>query len=506
MKAKKGKRKQIKLKPIKLETSRRQTKHGSYSVTLTAIVVAGAVAANLLVSEIPSQYTKIDTTSQQLSVLSEQSTELLSSLSKDMTLYYIVQDGNEDSYVERLLERYEDASSHLTVVKKDPVLYPKFTSQYTDESLSENSLILVCGEQSRVISYDDMYESEFNYNYYTYQTTGFDAEGQITSAIAAFNSGDQPKVYTLTGHSETSIGSTLQDSVTKENIELESLNLISAEAVPDDADALMIVSPQSDITEEEKTKILDYMEAGGRAVIITDYTGVEMPNLEAVLEAYQISITDGVVVEGNTNYYVQMPYYLLPDVNSTEVTDGLTGGAAYVLLAAAQGLEKDDEVRDGLTLTSVLDTSDTAYSKVDVEGMNTFEKEEGDVDGPFSVGMIASETVEAASTEEETEDETEAAEAVETAETRLAVFTTSSLIDESANQMVSGGNFRLFINTLSWICGNESSVSIPVKSLSMDYLTVPSASGSFWAILTIIVIPGGFLIFGLYTWLKRRKR
>ena len=34
----------------------------------------------------------------------------------------------------------------------------------------------------------------------------------------------------------------------------------------------MIVSPTSDISEEEKTELLDYLEAGGKAMIFSDYT------------------------------------------------------------------------------------------------------------------------------------------------------------------------------------------------------------------------------------------
>ena len=108
---------------------------------------------------------------------------------------------------------------------------------------------------------------------------------------------------------------------------------------------------------------------------------------------------------------------------------------------------------------------------------------------------------------EETEAEESSSEGeTETAETRVAVFTSSSLLDESANQMVSGGNYRLFVNTVSWLCGNETTVSIPVKNISTEYLTVPAASASFWSIVTIGIIPAGFLLTGLYTWLKRRRQ
>ena len=512
----------------------RRAKFGSYSVGMTAIAVAAAVFVNLIASEIPSQYTQIDMSGLQLSVLSDQTKEFAESLTEDITLYYIVQDSTKDTYVERLLERYDDLSSHITVVEKDPVLYPKFTSQYTDETLTDNSIIAVCGDRSRIIDYNDMYEMEFNYSYYTYETTGFDAEGQITSAIAALQAEDIPKVYTLTGHNEITLTDSLLTSIEKENIETDSLNLVTAECVPEDADCLMILSPTSDFSDGETQKIMNYLRTGGNAIIITDYTGTEMPNLSSVLEYYGLQIADGVVMEGNSNYYVQIPYYVVPDINSTAVSSSLTGGNTYVLLAAAQGLQKSEDVRDGVSISAVLSTSDDAYSKIDIENMTTYNKEEGDIEGPFDLGMIVTETVEltdellaetsqaveeeelgrvaleADAADTENEDSTEAAvdsvKPAETAETKLAVFTSSALLDDSANQMVSGGNASLFMNTVSWICGQSVSVSISSKSLSMDYLTVTSASGSFWSIVTIGIIPAVFLIGGLMIWLRRRKQ
>lgn len=586
----------------RMPVSRRRLKNGSYSIALTGIVAAGAVAINLIASELPSQYTKIDVSEQQLSTLGEETKELAAGLDQDMTLYYIVQDGNEDTNVSQLLERYDDLSSHLTVAQKDPVLYPKFVSQYTDESVTENSVIVTCGDKSRVVLYENMYESEFNYNYYTYETTGFDAEGQITSAIAALNSESLPKLYTLSGHGELTLNDSLAQSIEKENIETETLNLITAEKVPEDADCLLIYSPSSDLSDGETQKILSYLKTGGKVVIITDYSDEEMPNLESVLEYYGVSLVDGVVMEGNSNYYVQAPYYLVPDINSTEVSSDLSGGDSYTLLAAAQGIEMLEDAREGLSIQSVLSSSSSSYSKTDVQNMNTYQKEDQDIEGPFDLGVIITETVEltdelleeaeaaaenmdtdslgtleltssesgeeeevseseeaededsaagaagseeevsgseeadeeesadeaagseeevsgseeaedeedsadeAAESEDKTSEEEESdARAAETAETKLAVFTSSALLDASADQMVSGGNSKLFMNTLSWICGHSSTVSVPVKSMSVNYLTLTSAGSSFWSIVVIGIIPGVFLAAGLFIWLRRRK-
>lgn len=566
-------------------TLRRRIQHGSYSLAMTAIVLAAAVVLNLIVGELPSQYTKIDVSSSKLSVLTDQTKELLAGLSDDITIYYLTSDASMDTNISLLLKRYEGYSGHITVVQKDPILYPKFASQFTSETLTENSLIITCGDQSRIILYEDMYESEFNYTYYSYTTTGFDAEGQITSAIAALSSGELPTLYTLTGHNEISIDSTLASSISKENIRTESLNLISADSVPEDADALLIASPAQDLSDAEAQKVLNYLRRGGSVILLLDYTDADMPNLTSILEYYGLEKADGVVLETNTNYYIQMPYYLLPNINSSDISSGLTDDSGYVLLAAALGLSRLEDARDTLNITEVLTTSDGAYSKTNVETMTTYEKESGDIDGPFALGVTVTEEValtdellaetssvsddldlssvlnalkladqeedetaadtetdadisdvegsteigadgsdaegsteidadssgaegstESGETSPETEITTEVTEETETATTRLAVFTSSALMDSSADQMVSGGNFRLLMNTLSWLCGSAVSVSVPVKSMSMDYLTIPAASGSFWSVIVIGVIPGAFLLCGLYIWLKRRKQ
>ncbi|MCD7716495.1 MAG: GldG family protein [Lachnospiraceae bacterium] len=557
----KGKKEQKEHPRMKKNT--RQLRHGSYSIALTVIVVVAVLIVNLIVGQIPSQYTQIDLSGQQLSVLTDTTKELVEGLTEDVTIYYILEDDNRDSYVSRLLERYDDLSSHLTVIEKDPVLYPQFTSQYTDETLTDNSVIVVYGDNSRVISYDDMYEYEFSYTYYSYTASGFDAEGLITSAIAALTSDDIPKLYTLTGHNELELTDTLTTSIEKENIEVEELNLVTSDAVPDDADCLLICSPTSDISEAEAQKIINYLRRGGSAIIITDYVTTELTNLNTVLEYYGTELVDGIVIEGNSNYYVQVPYYLVPDINSTDVSSDLSGGNAYVLMSAAQGIETTDDARDTLSISSVLTTSDNSYSKIDVQNMTTYEEEDGDIDGPFDIGVLITETVEltdelleetssvdedvdlvswldeleveeeteteteeadeeaeeeteaaeddteaaedTAETEEESESETEEEETTE-AETKIAVFTSSTLVNDSANSMVSGGNYQLFVNTLSWACDQESSVSVPSKSVSVEYLTLTSASISFWSIIAIAIIPGGLLIIGLGIWLSRRKR
>ena len=65
-----------------------------------------------------------------------------------------------------------------------------------------------------------------------------------------------PVLYTLEGHDEAVLGSSLTSSIEKENIEVQSLSLLTNDAVPEDAAVLLIYGPLSDISEDEKLSLI----------------------------------------------------------------------------------------------------------------------------------------------------------------------------------------------------------------------------------------------------------
>jgi len=537
----------MKIKEILPRWSNKKIKNGSYSIGMTAFVIAVIIVLNLIAGELPSKYTKLDMSDEQLYSLGSQTEQIAEALDKDVTLYYIAESGNEDPTLKEVLDRYADLSGHIKVVQKDPVLYPNFTSQYTDDKVSSNSIIAVCGEQSKIIPYNNIYETSINYNTYSYETTGFDGEGQITSAIAYVTSEGLPTMYVLEGHNETQISASMQEAIEKENIKTEDLNLLTADQVPDDADILFIYSPQSDLSSEEKDKIITYLKSGGKALITSDYTGKDMPNFEAVLQEYGVQTKQGVVVESDANHYAGNPLYLVPNVSSgSDITESLTG--RYTLLFGAQAVEKLEDARTGLSIQNLLTTSDSAYVKEDVENMQTLTKEDGEEEGSFPLAVAISETVEASTEEEEvteaqseaesqgltenesetgtegttetaaetvaetdtdTETETEAAagtDAGESKETRLVYISSGLMFDDQLNSKVSGANMELFTNALGWMCDHEVSVSIPSKSTQIEYLTLTAASARTWSIVTMILLPVLALATGGVIWFKRRRR
>jgi ABC-2 type transport system permease protein len=216
-----------------------------------------------------------------------------------------------------------------------------------------------------------------------------------------------------------------------------------------------------------------------------------LTNLEAVMEEYGVTAQEGIVVEGSqSNYAWSRPYCLLPNLSSHDITDPLSENGYNVLLPVAQGLTVDEDLRDGLSVTQLLTTSSSAFSKLAGYNLTTYEKEDGDVDGPFALAVAVTETLD------------------DDLETRIVWVSSGTLVDESYNEMISGGNQDFFLNSLNWMCqqNDDSGLSIHAKSLSRTYLTMSSSVTSSLTILVVALIPLAYLGVGVYIWVRRKRR
>lgn len=104
---------------------------GSYSLIISAVVLALLVVANVFASALPSAMTKYDISSTKLYSVTSNTKVVVNALEQDVTIYWIVQSGKEDDIIENLLSKYETLSGHIKVVKKNPDVFPTFTEQYT---------------------------------------------------------------------------------------------------------------------------------------------------------------------------------------------------------------------------------------------------------------------------------------------------------------------------------------------------------------------------------------
>jgi len=463
---------------------------GVFHAGFAAAAAGAVIACNLAADALPDSITKIDLTSAKLYSVTDDTKRMLADLSTDkekkVELYVLANEATQDEQLASTLRHYAELSPNITVTYADPAVSPNFYEKYTQDPVSVNSVIVVCNERSKVINYDSIYETEVDYQTYTSQTTGYDGEGQLTSAIQYVTNDDMRTVYEITGHGETSLSGSYQEAVQKMNLNLQSINLIETDSLPDDCAAVVIQGPQTDFSKDDAQKIMDYLADGGKVFLTLSYTEKPLANVQGILEAYQLELKRGMVVETNAGNYYQNPLYLLPDISYDTVTAGVSD--EYVLVPRAQGIAYPDEEEDStLSYTELLHTSDQSYLKTDVMNMMSFEKEDGDLDGPFTAGISAVDASSGA---------------------QLIVYTSMEMFTEDADYIVSGNNAALFAASISSLAGEEgesSLIVIPVKKYSKERLALPQGTVMITGFTTILAIPLLLLASGIFIWMKRRK-
>ena len=457
---------------------------GSYALAVSAVVLAILIAVNVFAAALPKSLTRQDISAAQLYSVTSNTKAVVNNLTQDVTIYWIVQAGEEDAVIENLLNKYDSLSDRITVEKRNPDVYPTFAEQYTDETAANNSLVVECGDKSRYIAYDDIYLGEVNMYTGTYSATDFDGEGAITSAIDYVTSDEYPRVYLLEGHGEAELPAEFAEQIEKENLETASLSLLNVDAIPEDADCLILYAPQSDISAEEAEILADYIAGGGKLLVCAGAVEEGLPeNLYSLLSGYGITAHDGLVVDTDREHYAfGYPYILMPDLGSSAVTDALIEENYFPILPLAVGLTVGEDTGSAV-VTQLLTTSEASYSKADGYAMETYDWEEGDAEGPFALAVSV-------------EDDSGG---------QIVWFTSDQFLTDDYNALSSGANQDLVMNALSSLIGEDEAMAIRSRSLSYNYLTISAAAASTLQVLMIGVFPLLFLGTGVYIVLKRRQ-
>lgn len=476
--------------------SRNMISTSVFSTGMIALVVALTVVVNLIASALPETYTQIDATSQKLYSITEDTEKYLDTLKDDVTLYVMVNKNSKDDNVDRTLQKYASASKHVTVKYVDPNVNPTFASKYTDSDVTSNSIIVVCGDRSKVIDYSsDIYEYSYDSSY-NYSVTGYDCEGQVTAAIQYVTSESATNIYELTGHDESTLSGDFSEVFEKRFMNVESLNLLSVDSISEDCQAIFITAPQSDLSEDDLSKLSQYLENGGKIYLSIDYSKWnDLTNFKKLLSDNNIETTESLLAETDRSYYYQSPFYLLPEVKNTEVSSSVAG-TTQVFVPYSVGLTFTGE--DDSNVTSFMTTSGNAIAKAAAniaavqtqeDAVNVTSVQDGDSQGQYSLGMLVT-----------NENGGE-----------LCVLGSAMMCTDSANQIVSGHNATLFNGIVNALVttddgSGDNAVVIAAKDYTVSNLTVSANAMLVYGILWGIFMPIALIIVGIIVWARRRKR
>lgn len=465
---------------------------GTTTVALVAIVIAGYIGINMLAKNL--EIDDLDFTTKKLYSLTEATKSKLKSLEDEITIQLI----NMKEYTQATdyIQKYENASKKITIEKIDDIT-TRVDLQTKYEITGTDLLVVVKnGENEKVLTVNDLY----TYDYSTYETIDT-VEEAVTNAIMEVTLEEKPHIYVLTGktyYAPEQILSAVLYQLESEANELDQLDILSKGNVPEDCDCLVITTLKQDLSEFERDKILEYINRGGKILILSSQNILEVdtPNFDQVLAQYGISLGYGAIFEQDTSKMLSgSPELIITEASASYMSD--IDMSLKMCLVDAGKIEFADETKLeelGVTYETIATTSEEAFVRTNFDTNTTSRTDKDSEEGSSIV---------AARVDKKISDETTS---------ELIIF--SSELMASNMQVLIGGQYYTYaiqlynnedviLNSISHLTERTDTITIR-KTDEVEYYTVTDQEDVI--IKTIIfVVPVLIIGAGVVVWAVRRR-
>ena len=451
--------------PVVRALTGRRARYGSNAVVMSlAFVVIVAV-----VNYVGSRYHwRWDVTASQAYSLSEQTEQIVRGLDEPVTFqaFFTPTHYNRVS-AEDILEEYAALSPNV----RYEILDPELDRQAAIEAG-------VGRDGTVVVTKGDRVEYAF----------GVD-EQDLTSALLKLTQERQRGVYFVTGHGERNptdyeeqgygaVGQALE----AENYVVDTINLATVEAIPEAADVLAVVAPQTAYQASEVELLTGFLEAGGGLLVLVE-PGAPDP-FGGALEAYGIALPDALVLDPARAFYGDAATPLADTYGFHQITKDISGYTS--LFPGARPLTQTAEQPEGWLYTQLVATSQQAEGERDYRG--TGEVQAGE---PLQGSLALAAAVERSSTEEATG--------------RLVVFGDATFAENSILSQVMGvANADLILNSVGWLAEDESLISIRPSEPEDRSIALSGVTMNLVLLISAVLMPATVAVAGIAVWWRRR--
>lgn len=327
---------------------------------------------------------------------------------------------------------------------------------------------------------------EYQYYYYSAYSSYladveefFDGQSLITGAIEYVTAQSVPTVYVLSGHNESALPKDAYTIMDAYGILHEELNIALEEtAIPDNCSLIIINAPVTDLTSHEASKLLAYLNGGGRLLMFSNAGVDSLKNFASVAAEYGLSAGADIVYEGDKSAYINRATYIIPQINAEH--DAVAPMAGYKLVLPESHAIFTSEASD-VSFAKLLYTTEKAYVK---------NGEENSEASSFSLATLAEKKL----------DNDKVG--------KLIWCGSSNMLTDTFVNYTNGNNLYCFWFMVSYMCGSFASTlpEISATSLAESVLEVSEADANIWGNVFIFFIPIAVLAGGCLCIFKRKKR
>ena len=275
----------------------------------------------------------------------------------------------------------------------------------------------------------------------------------------------------------------------------------NTEAIPEEADMLIINAPLNDFSEELVNKIYNFMENDGKygrnMIYLASYDQRATPNIDAFLAEWGVVVENGLVSDNNTQYIVSAtsPYAVITFIEPNDYTGGIPAEVIEnpVAVFNCRPVTLLYEYSGNVTTTPLLTTSETGFAVT--EAMRQEYQETG-----IEPQITEQEVPVMALTNKYTFIDNEMVLS------NILVLGCDDILNAGLTSQTYYNNGDYFISAVNKISGKETGITIVAKDLTSE--TYETNATQYYTIRTVFVfvIPGLVVIAGVVVWLRRRHR
>ncbi|HEV2133044.1 MAG TPA: GldG family protein [Terracidiphilus sp.] len=450
----------------------RQTRYTAYAVVYILVVLVAVVVANVLANRYDKSW---DATKNKQYSLSQETAKLVKGVKQPVTITYFNQ-STRFGEGKDLLDEYKVLSPNVHVDYVDPEKEPMVARE--DGVQSMGSAVVQVGDKKEIAASMD--------------------ETGITGALIRDIKTSTRTICFVSGSGEHQIDdsgrdglSKWKDELTQDTYETKTINLITQAQVPSDCTALVIAGPTHNYDQPEVAAIQNYVQNGGRAMILLDppfqvgnHPIADNDGLTSMLAGWGVTADKDVIVDPNPigqlmgmgpQVALVTTYQSQPIVADLKRT--VTG------FPLARSLQVHDAAKT--SVQTLFDSSDTSLATSNLSSATFNPNDPNNKKGPMV--LAAAGTYDTGK---------------EGSQGRFVVVGNS---DWAANFFITfNGNSDLALNAINWLASDEDLISIRPKPPADQHITMTRAQSRMVILTSQFVLPLIVIFCGVFVWWKRR--
>jgi ABC-type uncharacterized transport system involved in gliding motility auxiliary subunit len=441
----------------------------------TLVIAAAALVILALLNVVGSRYsTKVDLTANKQFTLSDQSIKVAEALPQPVKVTgFLTSSDTRKSDFQTLLNDYASRSGG------------KLSYEFIDPEQRPGDAIAAGVTSTGTILYQ-MGDKK--------QTSTGTTEKDISTALVKLERPNK-KVYFTTGHGERSLDGfgptdygTIKQALENDNFTTAPLNLVTARAVPDDADEVVIAGATDPFLAEEKDALKAYLDGGGKLIALIGPSS--KTDLNDLLQKYDVAFSGNVVVDPSKGLPQDPRVVVVDTYTSQAITQNLRDLSFFPLTT---NITYPTAAPGGATVTALAQSSDQSWGNTST---TQIQHQDSDPKGPLALAVSIDAGSSPASSDPNAPTDTSKTN-------RIVLVGSPDLISNNSLQQVPG-NQSLFLNAANWVAEQDNLIDVRTPDATPQTLVLTAPQMNLVAYSSFLFLPLAVLAIGAGVWWTRR--